>query len=220
MEKQQQPDLMAWLEQGPAMEPETTAIARDEKEGFDYLPIAHVEAQLDEIFLGLWQTKNFRWQVVANEIIGSIDLEVFNPVANAWITRTGTASVPIQQKSGSAPTDVDAKYKNALVKDFPHLKADCVKNAAKALGRRFGRDLNRNYFELVENRVNVLEQAQGAVEELQRILAEVKTTKELRELLDARPDILKNDILASEARRRRKELEGPADVKLLSRPKR
>jgi hypothetical protein len=31
-----------------------------------------------------------------------------------------------------------------LVKDFPHLKAECLKNAAKSLGPLFGRNLNRN----------------------------------------------------------------------------
>jgi hypothetical protein len=46
-------------------------------------------------------------------------------------------------KINPKPSDVDAKIKNTLVKDFPHLKAECIKNAAKSLGKYFGRDLNR-----------------------------------------------------------------------------
>jgi len=38
-----------------------------------YLPIGQVERLLDKHFNGLWQTENFKHQVVVNEIIGSID---------------------------------------------------------------------------------------------------------------------------------------------------
>ena len=41
------------------------------------------------------------------------------------------------------PATVENKIKNTLVKDFPHLKAECLKNAAKSLGVAFGRNLNR-----------------------------------------------------------------------------
>lgn len=128
-----------------------------------YIPISFVEARLDEIYQGIWSHENFQTKVVANEIIGSIELKVFHPIAKVWLTRVGTASVVIQQnawlldeqgnpvkdnrgekiKNKPKPSDVDAKISNTLVKDIPHLKAECVKNAAKSLGVWFGRDLNR-----------------------------------------------------------------------------
>ena len=208
-EQSKQPELMQWLLAGAGMEADPAAITKDEKEGFLYLPIAHVEAQLDEIFFGLWQTSNFRWQVVANEIIGSIDLEVYNPVAGCWLKRTGAASVPVQQRSGSAPSDVDAKYKNALVKDFPHLKADCIKNAAKSLGRRFGRDLNRKYDEMIEDRTEEIEVADALMGDLKKMLADIETVDQLRDMLRENQHYLKNDITKSEIMRRRKELTTP-----------
>ena len=107
-----------------------------------YLPIASIEILLDELYSGLWQAVNFRWQNVANEIIGSIDLQVFHPVAKVWITRTGAASVMIQT-ARDQEVILANKIKNTLVKDFPHLKTECIKNAAKSLGSRFGRNLNR-----------------------------------------------------------------------------
>jgi hypothetical protein len=111
--------------------------------GSQYLPISHIEMQLDELFQGLWQTRGFSFHVVANEIVGSIELGLFHPVLQQWIWRTGAAATMIQQKKGADITDINAKHKNTLVKDFPHLKAECLKNAAKSLGRIFGRDLNR-----------------------------------------------------------------------------
>lgn len=110
-----------------------------------YLPISFVEMELDEMFFGLWQTENFKSQVVVNEIIGQIDLVVYHPVIKEWIRRTGNGSTPIQMEKGSGITEVQKKIHNTLVKDYPHLKTECIKNAAKSFGKRFGRDLNRNF---------------------------------------------------------------------------
>lgn len=107
-----------------------------------YISIATIERKLDELYSGLWQTDNFRWSVVANEIVGAIDLKVFHPIAKCWITRTGAASALIQTAKDK-PATVENKIKNTLVKDMPHLKAECLKNAAKSLGTVFGRNLNR-----------------------------------------------------------------------------
>jgi hypothetical protein len=49
-----------------------------------YIPISFVETKLDEVFFGLWETSNFKSQVVANEIIGSIELKVFHPIGKVW----------------------------------------------------------------------------------------------------------------------------------------
>lgn len=110
-----------------------------------YLPISFVEMKLDELFFGLWETRDFKWQVVGNEIIGSLVLRVFHPVANQWIERTGASATMIRLQKGASVTDVSSKIFNALEMDFPHLKADCLVNAAKGLGKVFGRDLNRKY---------------------------------------------------------------------------
>lgn len=114
----------------------------EQARGAKYIPIGVVEGKLDDIYGGLWQTKNFRYQVVVNEIIGSIELHVFIE-DKGWLVREGCGSVPIQMSKGSGVTQVEQKIKNTLVKDFPHLKSECIKNAAKGLGITFGRDLNR-----------------------------------------------------------------------------
>ena len=111
----------------------------------NYLPISFVQMKLDEIFIGLWSFEMDRVQVVANEIIGYGTLTVVNPVFLVEIKRSGSAAVMIQMAKDSDVTDYSKKLKNTLVKDFPHLQAECLKSAAKTLGKVFGRDLNRQF---------------------------------------------------------------------------
>jgi hypothetical protein len=112
-------------------------------QGFEYLAISYVQAKLDELYFGIWKVENFRWQVIVNEIIGSVDLHVYHPILETWIVRTGAAANAIRQKKDSDSTDIGAKIKTALEQDFAKLKTECIKNAAKDLGVIFGRDLNR-----------------------------------------------------------------------------
>lgn len=113
--------------------------------GSKYVPISYLEMNLDEMFFGLWQTKNFQSLPVANEIVGSIEVHYFHPVAKTWICRIGAGAVMIQQEKGAQITDLNAKYKNTLTKDYPHLKAECFRNACQSIGKAFGRDLNREF---------------------------------------------------------------------------
>lgn len=110
-----------------------------------YLPISFLEMQLDEMFFGLWQTSKFETHVVANEIIGSLELEYFHPTFHTWIKRVGAGAVMIQQHKNSEVTDINKKIKNTLTKDYPHLKAECFRNACLSIGKSFGRDLNREF---------------------------------------------------------------------------
>ena len=111
----------------------------------NYLPISFVQTKLDEIFLGMWSFEMDHVQVIANEVIGYGVLTVVNPITGMTIKRSGSAAVMIQQTKDSALTDYNNKIKNTLVKDFPHLQAECMKSAAKTLGKIFGRDLNRKF---------------------------------------------------------------------------
>lgn len=115
-----------------------------------YIPISFLEMNMDEMFFGLWETKNFQYMTVANEIVGSIEVRYFHPTFNTWLSRTGAAAVQIQMvsknKGGTGDiTDIGQKITNTLTKDFPHLKADCFRNAVLSIGKAFGRDLNRSF---------------------------------------------------------------------------
>ncbi|MBU2018012.1 MAG: hypothetical protein KJ941_00070 [Bacteroidetes bacterium] len=110
-----------------------------------YLPISFLEMTLDEMFFGLWETTNFSYQNIANEIVGSLELRYFHPTFKTWITRIGAGAVMIQMEKGAEIIDISKKYKNTLTKDFPHLKAECFRNACLSIGKAFGRDLNREF---------------------------------------------------------------------------
>jgi len=115
--------------------------------------ISHIEMTLDELFFGQWSTKDFTWSAIANEVQGSLTLEVIHPVNGQKITRIGAASVVIMVDK--VPQGIDGqernqwainpmnKKPNALDLAFPKLKAECLKNAAQSLGKIFGRDVNR-----------------------------------------------------------------------------
>lgn len=131
--------------------------------GAKYLPISFIEMTLDEMFFGLWETTDFRWQVMGNEVVGSLTLRVFHPVEKIWISRTGAAAAMIRQTKGAKITDIDSKIHNALGMDFPHLKADCLTNAARSLGKMFGRDLNRKFEDAYKPLVTLAAEKNGGV---------------------------------------------------------
>lgn len=112
---------------------------------FDYVPISYVENTLDEIFFGHWETYDFQYMQVLNEMTGSLILSVIHPISGEKIRRVGSASIQIMQDSGSPLSDfTNTKKKNALVMGFPRLKAECFKNAALSIGKVFGKDLRRD----------------------------------------------------------------------------
>lgn len=137
-----------------------------------YIPIEVTESKLDYYFNGLWKTTDFKWQVIANELAGSIQLHIFHPVAGVWLERSGGAGVMIQFKKDSEISDINNKIKNTLVKDVGHLKTECIKNAAKSLGRQFGRNLNRDY-----------DDGLGELESMSQSIEDLKDTKDIKNLI-------------------------------------
>lgn len=129
--------------------------------GVDTLPISFVESMLDAYFVGNWSVENFHIQIVVNEIVGWLDLVCHHPVTGHTIRRMGSAAVQIMVHADSDHTNINNKKKNALEMGFPKLRAMCIKNAAKSLGKRFGRDLNRKHvaaaFEVVKTTTDVLD---------------------------------------------------------------
>jgi len=119
------------------------------------LVVSHVETTLDEMFFGHWRTENFKWERIANEIVGSIDLVVIHPITGYELRRTDAGSIvimvdkvpphistdPIERNRWAL--NADNKKPNALDLAFPKLKTECLKNAAVSFGKLLGRDLNR-----------------------------------------------------------------------------
>jgi len=177
--------------------PEKTAKQADyknipDKSDYDTIPIGILENELDEVYLGLWKTSIPTYQVVANEIIGTMILEVYDPSAKVWLSRIGSGAVTIRQKKDSDITDIGAKIKTALQMDFPKLYSTCLKNACKTLGKRFGRDLNRK-FEDVYEEIYTNEIELGSIkDELDRSFINCNTHADLGSLWRNYPQIHEN----------------------------
>lgn len=185
-------DFQKLLNSSPDVkEVKTNKLANNSK----FLPIGVIERTLDEIFSGIWQVKDFKYQIVVNELVGSLELWVYHPLINQWISRVGCASVPITVKSGTDFTEVRNKYINACVTVMPHLKAECVKNAAKSLGVLFGRSLNRDddynvYQSLTEKKIS-----QETTEDAELKIAECNTTDQVKDLFKTYPAEVRNNFL-------------------------
>ncbi len=142
------------------------------------IAISHVQTTLDEYFFGLWETKNFRWQFHGNKVTGCLDLVVTNPVTGMPITRQGAAAVKIMPDAVldlmNVSTDPKKEEDDELELGFPALISLCTKSAAKSLGKRFGRDLNRA---ITDNFQPLLKASPNA-----------EVTKELKDLIESQTD--------------------------------
>jgi len=149
---------------------------RKDPKGFDYLPASFIQMEMDEIFLGLWSWEVKSIQVVANEILVHGDLKYFHPVSGQWITRSGVGAAIIRQVKDASITDIDKKIKDAITMDLPHAETDAFKNAAKKIGKRFGRDLNRKFTDEYQEQVESLEQqrAREEAEGIAHLIVEVR----------------------------------------------
>ncbi|MEW6006144.1 MAG: hypothetical protein AB1695_12600 [Stygiobacter sp.] len=162
-------------------EPNKNEIRYNKYSNSNYLPISFLEMALDEMFFGLWETTNFTTKTIVNEEVGSLELRVFHPVAKMWITRVGAGAVMIQQKAESEITDIGAKIKNTMTKDYPHLKAECFRNACLSLGKSFGRDLNREFQDQYTPIIKeTIIENQALIEELQMTLKDFTNYDELK----------------------------------------
>lgn len=138
------------------------------------VPIGIVENTLDDIYQGLWSTRNLVVQSLGGslndkgEMQGyfcvSIDLVVIDP-AGIEIVRSGVASGYILH--------------NNMKTHFAALKSMAIKNAAKSLGDAFGRDLNRDDDTISEKAVTTADKKE-AFENVKADLAALHSEEEVQ----------------------------------------
>ena len=144
----------------------------------DFLEIGYYEMKLDQLFLGLWSVDNLKWEMVANSICVSLEVKIFHPIAQAWITRAGVGACDIQLESGSKVLSPETIKSKALEKNFPTAKAIAFKNACKSFGNIFGRHLNREFhFDFIPDKKSF----EGIFEEEANVEAIVKIEKLISE---------------------------------------
>lgn len=113
-------DINKWLDTPPKDEEVAT-----NADGSLYIPIGIVEQLLDDMTGSTWATRNFSFSIVADVVCGSVEL--YFPELNRSMVGSKTFSID------EYPDNQDWTAT---------LLSECIKNAAKKLGRRFGRELN------------------------------------------------------------------------------
>lgn len=161
--------------------PEQKSIKKTPDGKAEDMPISFIETKLDEIYMRQWGTENMSFSMVGNEICCDLTLWVIDPITKLKITRGGTAALPVMMDAvpprlkftpGPAEAEEKQRERNMWSLDMqnkkPHalklqraaVKQIAIKNAAKSLGKIFGRDLNRThedspeefYDELINNK--------------------------------------------------------------------
>jgi len=190
--------------------------AAPDKEGIEKTPdgkavtlvVSHVETTLDEMFFGHWRTENFKWERMANEVVGSLDLVVIHPITGYELRRTGAASIvimvdkvpshiaadPIERNRWAL--NADNKKPNALDLAFPKLKTECLKNAAVSFGKLLGRDLNRKNVDVYKpfKLKGTLASANKDVQFLHELIEKAHSLDDCDIILQACPPELLNQI--------------------------
>lgn len=122
-----------WIQE----EPPAGEIALN-KNGSQYIPIAIVESLLDEYTEGHWETRNFDYSFCNYGTVFMISASVELTV---WVRRNPNEALMISRTITGACTFSDADFAGNL--DFVGTAlSECIKNAAKKLGARFGKNLN------------------------------------------------------------------------------
>lgn len=124
-----------WLNQEPPIE----EVARN-NDGSEFIPIAIVENLLDEFTNNDWGTANFRYYFHPYSttvlISGSLELSVTYYICH----KDGREIHGCRTLIGAVTFTDDTHGSN--LNFAATAKSECIKNAAKQLGRRFGRYLN------------------------------------------------------------------------------
>lgn len=112
------------------------------QQGLKYLTITAIRDLLTELF-PFWQViPHGEPKLIANSVVVSVELKVFNPLINQWMTYYGVGAQPLQTEKNASPTAFDKIKHDSVHKAVGAAKSYAVKNAAKDLGRLFGQGLN------------------------------------------------------------------------------
>lgn len=170
-------NIKKWLQE-PCEEKDIRYL--DEAKKIAYLPIGIVENYLDE--MGQWNTNNFKFNIYKTSNFwlasGSVELLIHDN-DNFIRTLVGACTFPISSK------DDNMDYE-ATILSF------CIANAAKKLGKKFGRHLNGR-LEKGETAFLISTPPQSIEEEkIENDLAEVKKKIELSPDKETANSILNN----------------------------
>ncbi len=152
-----------------------------------YLPIEKVEYLLTKIF-GFWYPEVMHYENEFNAITVHVRLHLWHPYTGEKWPVDGVGAEEIQTKKGASPADLASINYGAVAMAFPSAKSEAIKNAAKSLGKYFGRDLNRKdtiSSEEYENDVMRWAATEDQHRSITAVLADCSTIEQVKEIQES-----------------------------------
>lgn len=148
-----------------------------------YIPISHLEAQLDFIFpIWSWEidevTREQNHMIVRGHLTIHFKGQIFRKLG-------GVGARPFQVDKGAHFADFERMKPNAVEQSSTVAASYAFRNAAQKIGKLFGRDLNRN-----EN----VDKSNDALFTLKEQLESAKNVKELLNIWAKIPPYLRGNI--------------------------
>lgn len=122
--------------------------------GLKYIPIERIEWLLTAIFQK-WRVEVKDVKQVANSVVVTVRLHVYNPITDQWDYNDGIGASPLQVDKGAGAIDWNAIKSGSVQMSAPSAETYAVKDAAEKFGKIFGKDLNRKdvvSYELLNNK--------------------------------------------------------------------
>lgn len=136
-----QPDPR-WLKEHPTARKKMMVENREVYVPIKFIPIERVEWLLTVLFLR-WRPEIIDSKLVANSIQVTVRLHYFDHSIGEWNWTDGIGAQPLQIDSGSGAIEFNKMKSNAVQMAAPAAKSYAIKDAAEALGKIFGKDMNR-----------------------------------------------------------------------------
>jgi len=181
------PPKDSWIQNHPTAKKEVRdANNRKIKVPVEHLPIARIE------WLLTWIFKRFRWeiqreQLIANSVVVTVRLWFMNPIVGEWDFHDGIGAVPLQTEKDAGAIEWNKLNAMAVHKGAGAAESFARKNAAKKLGKLFGRDLNREEdlnYEIFAKRFDQREEIQQLQNDLSLIIGSVEDEQKAQEFRD------------------------------------
>jgi hypothetical protein len=198
MKKEPIKDHIEWLEQQPVFEGDNKEVFEN-ADGSQYIPVGIVENLLDQLTDTHWSTENFISNSstrVSNSnektsfIGGKIELTV--TYGNITRTLTGVCDIKVSDLIAKTIHDKDNESYQATV------LSNCLCNAAKKLGNRFGRSLNGRGVNKVEDKKEIpsISELDAQIEKVKSLIIEGGTYDNAIYLITVvYPNLKSNDTL-------------------------
>lgn len=161
-------------------EPDRKEVLMNEVTQTSFIPIDILEGMLDKWTMGQYSIKNFEYKYGATKVTGSVELEYYHPITGNLLTRTGAAAVLIEKKVLSTGKDTTVTLDVELAQ--PALLSMCTISAIRKIGRCFGRSLNREIVDILDNQNNSTE--------FQNAISELNSMSSIKEINDSKVGLI------------------------------